>query len=161
MADYCLFKLCYNCSDNERLQTTQSEGGRVHNIIEASKTLGDDLHVELQTKLNGDPTYQAKYHKSCVTKYLTKAKRSSEKRTASSPSPLPGKRTRSSMGTPFDWLSECFYCGRSCNIKQDPKNPSRWIPAYLLRETEGGDQKTDAIEKRIRDKCCQRANEWS
>ena len=81
---------------------SQNDGGRLHNIMEASKIHGHNLHLELQTELNCDSMYQAKYHKSCVSKYLTKAKRMSVKRVApspkSGPSILPKKRTRSSMG---------------------------------------------------------------
>ena len=44
-----------------------------------------------------------------------------------------------------------------------PKNHNRWIPAYLMRETEekhdneDGTEKTDPIEKRTKDKCDERA----
>jgi len=113
----------------------------------------------IQIKLESDPTYQGKYHTSYVTRYITKATSSAEKqkRAISSPSHLYEKRT-----WPFDWLRQCFYYRGSCNVDQDLKNPNRWIPSYLVRETEekhkkeGGTEKADAIEHRIKDKCDKR-----
>ena len=137
MDDKCLFKFCYSSSDNERLQVSQS-CDRLYSIMKASEIHGDNLHSDFQTKLESDLTYQGKYHKSCVTKYLTMAIRSAEKhkRAASSPSHLHEKRTRSNAGSSFDWLRQCFYCRDPCSVDQDPKNPNRWIPSYLVRETE-------------------------
>ena len=91
-----------------------------------------------------------------------------KKRTATASTTLPEKRTRTSAGHPFDWLQQCFYCCGPCDISPDPKNPQRWVPSYLVRETES--KKTeegnlvdlvDAIEIRIRNKCHERADEWS
>lgn len=136
--------------------------------MDASKIHADNLHVELQAKLETNPTFQAKYHKSCVTKYLTKANRLSEKqkREASGPSPIPVKRTRSSTGDPFDWLTQCFYCGKQCKLASDPKHPERWNPAYLIRETEkqatiGETGITESIERKIKDQCDRRADKWA
>ena len=61
---------------------------------------GHNLHTELHAELERDPNYQARYHKSCVTKYLMKAKRLSEKQASLDPSPLPEKRTRSNIVPP-------------------------------------------------------------
>ena len=71
---------------------------------QASEIQGDNLHSDLQTKLESDPMHQGKYHKSYVTKYLTKATCSTEKqrRATSSPPHLHEKRTRSNVGPPFD-----------------------------------------------------------
>ena len=134
MNDICLFKAFYSCSDNEKLQTSKSDGDREANIIEPSKNIGDNL----STKLQENQPVEVKYHKSCVSKYLIKGKRLSEKkkRAACSSGPVQEKRTRSITGPPFDWLTLCFYCSRPCNVDQDPRNPNRWIPAYLVRETE-------------------------
>ena len=68
----------------------------VHSIIKASEIRGDNIHSDLQIKLESDPTYQGKYHTSYVTKYIiTKATRSAEKqkRAISSPFHLHEKRT--------------------------------------------------------------------
>ena len=141
----------------------------LHNIMEASKIHGHNLHLEFQTKLNCDSMYQAKYHKSCVSKYLTKAKCMSVKRVGPSPgsgsSILPEKRMRSSMEHSFDWLHQCLYCGGPSNIVKDSKHPNRWNPAYLVREVEkktsDGPEKAESIEKKIKDKCYERADEWT
>ena len=78
MDDKCLFEFVYHCNDTGKLQVSQSGGDRVHNIIDASKQLGHNLHTELQAELESDPHFQVKYHKNCVSRYLTKAKRTSE-----------------------------------------------------------------------------------
>ena len=60
-----------------------------------------------------------------------------------------------------------FYCHGSCSVDQDPKNPNRRTPSYLVRETkekhktEDRTEKADAMEHRIKDKCDERANEWA
>ena len=79
MDDKYLYKCCYSSSDNERLQVSQS-CDRLYSIMKASEIHGDNLHSDFQTKLESDSTYQGKYHKSCVTKYLTKATRSAKNR---------------------------------------------------------------------------------
>lgn len=78
MADTCIFKFCYHCSDTDRLQEGRRDGERFRSIEEASKIHDDNLHAELQTKLITDPMFQPKYHKLCVTKYITKATRLSK-----------------------------------------------------------------------------------
>ena len=95
-----------------------------------------------------------------MTKYLTKEKQlADKKRTSTSPSPTPGKRTRLSNGPPFDWLCQCFYCQQPCNITKDTKNPNRWTAAYLVRETEG--KSTAPLEERIKQKCHERGDKWA
>ena len=113
MDDKCLFKFAYNCNDSDhRLQVSQRDGDRLRNIIDASKLQGHEVHNELLSKLEFDPAYQAKYHKTCVTKYVVTAKRLGEKhKLTSDPASLPEKRTRSNTGPSFDWLHQCFYCG--------------------------------------------------
>ena len=57
-------------------------------------------------------------------------------------------------GPRFDSVRQCFYSRGPCSVV-----PNLWIPAYFLRETEekhnkeDGTEKTDAMEKRIKDKC--------
>ena len=167
MDDKCLFKFCYHCSNNERLQVSQRGGDRPQSIIEASKIHGDKLHAKLQNKIIENPIFQCQYHKSCVAKYLTKAKRLSEnlKQETSALSQPPAKRTRSSMGDPFDWLSQCFYCGKRCEVFPDSKHPDRWNTAYLIRETEmktttDGTAKKDTLETRIKAQCNGRGDKW-
>ena len=168
MEGECLFKFCYNCSDTERLQCSKGDD-RLDSIMKASKTHNDHLDAVLQRKMENNPAYKGTYHKACVSKYLTKAKRLSDKMKHAGTSvsdPHPDKKTCLSLGHPFDCLTQCLYCGCCCNIVPDPKHPDRWVPAYLVRETEGKlknvatNQKTDAIEKRIMDKCHERGDEW-
>ena len=97
--------------------------------------------------------------------YLTEAQQKKiQKRAASSP-PVYLIRER-------DWVldlllvgqASAYYCPGPYNVDQDPKSLSRWIPAYLLRETEEKHNnedvtvKTNDIEERIKDKCDEMAN---
>ena len=69
------------------------------------------------------------------------------------------------MGHSFDWLHQCLYCGGPCNIVKDSKHPNWWNPAYLVREVEkkasDGPEKAESIEKKIKEKCYERADEWA
>ena len=52
------------------------------------------------------------------------------------------------------------------SIIADPKNPTRWVPAYIVRETEGkaNDDITEmdaTIEGRIKEKCHGRGDYWA
>ena len=134
-----MLKLPSGCLDSGQLQVSNSDGSRIESIIEASKTRNDNFHLEVQTKLKNDPSYQGKYHKKCVTKYLTAARRLSgkQKRTqVLSDAPfIPDKkiRTRTSF---FNCMQQCLYCGQLCEVVANPKHPpDRWRPAYLVRET--------------------------
>ena len=69
------------------------------------------------------------------------------------------------MGDPFDWLSQCFYCGKRCDVFPNSKHPDRWNPAYLIRETEmktttDGTAKNDTLETRIKAQCNGRGDKW-
>ena len=168
MDNNCIFKFLYDCSATEKLQISKSDGQRLSNILDASRSHGEVVCSSIQAILS-DTSSQVAYHKACVSKFLITAKRSeNKKRTATASTTLPEKRTRTSAGHPFDWLQQCFYCCGPCDISPDPKNPQRWVPSYLVRETES--KKTeegnlvdlvDAIEIRIRNKCHERADEWS
>lgn len=167
MTDKCIFKFKFGCSDEEKLQVSQHGSDRIPNIMEASRIQSHELHMELDKKLKEDDHYQPKYHKSCVSQYLINGKRLAEKRKRGEASysteiPVP-KRTRSNTD-PFNWLSQCFYCGLPCDVERNRKNPSRWIPSYLVRETEPKKKSgtvTDDIQYRIQEKCDDRADEWA
>ena len=69
------------------------------------------------------------------------------------------------MGDPYDWLSQCFYCGKRCDVFPDSKHPDRWNPAYLIRETEmktttDGTTNKDTVETRIKAQCNGRGDTW-
>lgn len=166
MTDKCIFQLQFACSDADRLQVNQV-GSRLQSIMDASRIQHDELHVELDKKLKEDNLYQPRYHKACVSKYLINGKRVAEKRKKETLDPttvVPEKKTRSNTGEPFDWLSQCFYCGLPCDVERNKKNPNRWIPAYLVRETDPKKKDgtlTDDIKYRIQEKCTERADVWA
>ena len=106
--DICIFEFLHRCPDKEKLQNCQ--GDRLGKICKASQIKGDSLHANLSENVD---QCSVKYHKSCVSRYLTEGQRLSEKlkRAGTSATNVPSKRTRSSFGEPFNWLTQCFYCG--------------------------------------------------
>ena len=56
---------------------------------------------------------------------------------------IPQKKTRRANTSTFSFQQHCILCGEDCNLEGDPKNPTRWKPAYLCREIEPkGDNKS-------------------
>ena len=72
------------------------------------------------------------------------------------------------MGPPFDWLRQCLYCHGLCNVDQVAMQRTKicgfqhisW--GKLKRcNNEDGTENTYAIDKRIKDKCDEKADEWT
>ena len=70
------------------------------------------------------------------------------------PMSLQPKKLRRSH-TSFDLFSNCLYCGETCDICKDPKNPNRWRPAYLCRSTVSEQDKT-SYKQYLLEKCASR-----
>ena len=162
----CIFHACYDCSGStDKLIKSEPNGERLKRIIEASTFHNDSIGAALEKCMENEH-FKAAYHKSCVSKYilLSKRIRDKSKRKSSEQESGSSKSTRSSSSLNFDWLNQCFYCGTSCNVTRDPKNPARWNPAYLFRETEPKgkeDSHQKTIEERICDKCGERNDVWA
>ena len=72
------------------------------------------------------------------------------------------------MEPPVDWLPQCFNCHGPCNVDQVAMQrtqiggfqPISW--GELKRcNNEDGPQKTYDIDKRIKGKCDEKADEWT
>lgn len=82
--------------------------------------------------------------KKLVDKYL---KRNSNEALCTNPS----KISRRSV-TPFSFKEDCTFCAETCQLERDAKNPSRWKPAYLCRDT--------LLKEKILESCDGRNDEW-
>ena len=111
---------------------------RIQNLIRCSKIYGDGIHAQLEANIEKDPGLFLRCHKSCVSTYTSNRQTERHKRQHSldETASVPPKVTRQSVDTTgdFDFQKHCLFCGTSCIIAKDPKNPSRWRPAYLYRE---------------------------
>ena len=103
-----------------------------------SKKRNDDLHlrtvsseVVLKTHEACISRYTSDYH---IEKYL---KRKKTEKLANEPPPV--KKTRRASGVDsFVWKLHCLFCGESCLIEKDPKNPNRWRKAKECRTSDRG-----------------------
>ena len=112
-------------------------GTRIIKIVESSKARKDVLHDEMNT-LSEEGSLNLVYHTNCVSTYTSKhhierfLKRQGEKSKNETEQPVE-KRLRRSNVPKFNWKTDCFFCGKICNLTKDPKNPSRFRKAYESR----------------------------
>lgn len=134
---------------------------RIQTIISCSKIYDDGKHVELENLMDNE-NIELTCHKSCVSMYTDKNKANAfEKRkrdNKDSGEEQPIKVLRSSLPK-FDFRKQCLYCGTECVVIKDKKNPSRWRPAYMIREKPIDDEKT--MKQRILDVCKEKNDKWS
>ena len=128
---------CGNQSEN----LITSGATRIRSIITASHQQGDNLHEELQVHLDEDLTFTIKCHKSCVSSYPSRAHIQRhvvgvKRRLEREPPPL--KRLCRSELSSFVSKLPCIFCGETCSLKSDPRNPSRWWAAYLCKTASHG-----------------------
>ena len=147
MAEDCIFKcVLRKCPVKQKLSRSQPDGARLRNIIDASIRYGDCLHVDLQEQLDDNENLRVSYHRQCITWYLIQAPASSE--TGERCSPV--KRKRRSGIPVFKFREHCIYCGETCVVERDSKNPNRWVPAHLVTEVDTKEQ--DERGKRVTSK---------
>ena len=73
--------------------------------------------------------------------------------------PTPKREKRSELPK-FNFLQHCIYCGEECQVEKDPKNPSRWRPAYICTQiVRTGHIKS--LKQEILDKCDERSDKWA
>ena len=70
------------------------------------------------------------------------------------------KRAKRSEISKFNFQQHCIYCGEECLVKKDPKNPSRWRPAYICTQIVRTGQK-QSLKQEILEKCDERNDEWA
>ncbi len=70
------------------------------------------------------------------------------------------KRRRRSLCASFCFQEHCIFCGESCSLEKDRKNPGRWREAYLCRETGESVGKTP-LKQSVLDVCEKRNDKWA
>ena len=89
---------------------------------------------KLEDTARYDTTSALVYHKSCVSKFLTKGKcLGSQKRPSTGSSQVPEKKWDQTLGLFLYWLKQCFYCDKDCNVEQNKKYPNQWIQSHLIK----------------------------
>ena len=104
--------------------------------MNASKALGDSLHLKLQGQIESNQQLQFYYHKFCISSYLSLTFSTPKCLSDQESNQPPVKRTRKSQESEFNFRKHCLYCGDACEIEKDPKNPQKWIPAFLVKEVD-------------------------
>ena len=61
----------------------------------------------------------------------------------------------------FDFQMHCLFCGETCNLEKDPKNPGRWRKAYLCRTVGDTSAGESDMKQEILNVCQTRHDEWS
>ena len=152
-----MFKFRYgtDCDDS---RPCSSNIGRalIDTIINSSKLYMDDLHIGLLKQIadNENSYCTIYYHKNCVSRYTSSSNTS--KYIKDHPTNVtPSKKKLRRSHTSFDFFSHCLCCGETCDICKDPKNPNRWMPAYLCRSTVSEQDKTP-YKQYLLEKCSSR-----
>ena len=149
-----MFKFRYgtDCDDSKPFSSNKGRA-RIDTIINASKLYMDNLHIGLLKQIADNENCTIYYHRNCVSRYTSSSNTS--KYIKDHPTIVtPATKLRRSH-TSFDFFSHCLYCGETCEICKDPKNPNRWRPAYLCRSTVSEQDKTP-YKQYLLEKCASR-----
>ena len=137
--DICLFQDSEHCNcvrGNIGLKVISDT--RFETIILKSKKRNDDLHLRTVSS-----EIVLKTHEACISRYTSDYRiekylnRKKKEKLANEPPPV--KKTRRASGVDsFVWKLHCLFCGESCLIEKDPKNPNRWRKAKECRTSDRG-----------------------
>ena len=165
MEEECYFAWKFKCTDSKKKEVLiNAKAKRIENIIRCSKIYKDEIHQKLQLEYDNDKDLNLKVHSSCVNKYvhpkeveraLKRQKEDEEEADAA-----PRKRARRSEQLKFNFFEHCIFCGEDCQVKKDPKHPSRWKPAYLCRQVNRPEKKM-SLKTEILAKCDERNDYWA
>lgn len=159
MEGKCIFKFRYGseCDDSKPCSSNKGRA-RIDSIIKASKIYRDDLHFGLEKQIAGNEHLTIHYHKNCVSRYSSSSNTSRHIKENPVSNP-PAKKLRRTT-TSFDFLSQCLYCGETCDLLKDPKHPDRWRPAYMCRSTVSEHDRTP-YNQFLLEKCAARDDDWA
>ena len=144
---------CYSCNKLDGPLTTCGPS-RIRSIIESSRQRNDSLHEDLERRLHINPDLSVQAHRNCVSSYMSKSHiKRAVKRDKKDAGSSPLKRVRRSESHPFDFLTQCLFCGEDCPVNPDPKNPSRWRKASLVRTA---DSANINVKEAIQETCSAR-----
>jgi len=156
----CILAEIYGCHKSEKeLKCVGVD--RIKSIIQASKRRQDTLHIALEKQLQDDPSLLLQCHRDCVSTYTSSwhISRHLKRTVATTSCETPVKRTRRYDAVKFDFRQNCLYCGETCIIRPDPKNPKRWRKAVVCRTADRPGRQT--FKDAILEVCALRNDEWS
>ena len=107
---YCFKDVLDNCKKRESSLLVQ-----LTTVIKASRRQKDKLKMKTEEIA----------HQDCSLEYTSSDHIMRHKRKNADSHQGSSKRTRNSC-TPFDFREQCFFCGDTCHVEPDPKNPERW-----------------------------------
>ena len=159
MSGECIFKFKYgtDCPKGSKALQKNSGPERILSIIQASQTYRDELHIKLQEELSADPNKTIFYHKNCISRYTSKSNLAKYE-LQNVPEEPPRKLRKSCVQ--FNFREHCLYCGDTCDLEKDPKNPGRWRRAFLCRSTYSKDDKKP-YKDFLLERCNIRNDEWA
>jgi hypothetical protein len=164
MEEECYFAWKFQCKDSKtREPLVNAKAKRIENIIRCSKLYQDNIHEKLQFQFDNDKDLNLRVHRSCADKYVhprvvdraLKRQKGDEDEAETAPRKLP----RRSEIQKFSFLEHCIFCGDVCQVRKEPKNPSRWKPAYLCRQVDRSGNKM-SLKEEIIAKCGERNDHW-
>ena len=143
MSEECVFRFKYgkDCEQNSNGLQQNSKPDRIQFIISASFKYGDNLHTKLEEQLVLNPELKISYHKNCVSRYTSKSNLPKDTPWIGETEEPPRKLRKSTLQ--FNFRKHCLYCGKTCSLEKNPKNPARWREAYLCRSTKSKHENQD------------------
>ena len=141
----------------ERLSTSREGSESILNIIKKSKERKDNVHIDLERRYNGNKSFTITYHLTCASSYkstyhVKQYLKHTFGETTPASGPTPAKTLCSRSDTDrFDFLEHCIFCGKTCSLEPDRKNPRRHRKASLCRTVDRVGQKT--FKEAILDVC--------
>ena len=132
--EQCFFVSKFKCG-NKIEPLKDCSPARIQNFIKHSKIYVDTYHELLEEKVSEYPEWTVKCHCNCASTYTSSVQVETHKRKNPerlSPYIPPKTRRRSSLPW-FIFSEHCLFCGETCVLEKDPKNPNRWRPAYPYR----------------------------
>ena len=159
--EQCFFVSKFGC-ENKTEPLKDTGPVRIQNFIKHSKIYGDRYHELLEEKVSENPECTVKCHRNCASTYTSslQVERHKRKNSESYSSYIPPKTRRRSSLPGFIFKVHCLFCGETCVVEKDPKNPKRWRPAYSCREIGSAGGKK-SLKQTILEACERRQDELS
>ena len=137
MEDKCYFQLCQ--SDKPLII---ARSAHIHTIISANKARQDSKAANLELHLEADEHLIIKCQKDCVSSYTSNMQRVLKRSGDHFKEVSTCKQHHQSQTPTFNFKEHCLFCGETCLVEKDTKNPSRWKPAFLCRTAQRGEHKS-------------------
>lgn len=102
----------------------KNKADRIKSVILASQSRNDNICIDLKAKSDNDPDFVIYSHPNCVDTYVSNEhiqRAAAKKRTNLPESKPPVEKKRRSDINQFDFISNCIFCGKSCDISRYKK----------------------------------------